>query len=100
MKAIIANAVEAASQDMQWKAIDRYSQDYIELQTKDNVEFYKTPEAILKRKLEIYDEGVKKKAAENPMFKEIVASQLAFDTRATQWEQATVVNRRMAFEHY
>ena len=47
MKAIIANAVEAASQDMSWKAIDRYSQDYIELQTKDNVKFYKTPDAIL-----------------------------------------------------
>jgi TRAP-type mannitol/chloroaromatic compound transport system substrate-binding protein len=30
LKAIIANAVEAASQDMQWKAIDRYSQDYVE----------------------------------------------------------------------
>jgi TRAP-type mannitol/chloroaromatic compound transport system substrate-binding protein len=100
MKAIIANAVEAASQDMQWKAIDRYSQDYIELQTKDNVKFYKTPEPILKRQLEIYDEVVKKKAAENPMFKEIVESQLAFAKRATQWEQDTVVNRRMAFEHY
>ena len=47
MKAIIANAVEAASQDMSWKAIDRYSQDYIELQTKDNVKFYKTPDSIL-----------------------------------------------------
>ena len=49
MRAIIANAVEAASQDMQWKAIDRYSKDYVELQTKDNVKFYKTPDAILKR---------------------------------------------------
>ena len=44
MRAIIANAVEAASQDMSWKAIDRYSQDYVELQTKDNVKFYKTPD--------------------------------------------------------
>src|SRR5262245_43556893 len=100
MKAIIANAVEAASQDMQWKAIDRYSQDYIELQTKDNVKFYKTPDPILKRQLEIYDEVVKKKAAENPLFKEIAESQLAFAKRATQWEQDTLVNRRMAFEHY
>src|ERR1700755_1067522 len=66
MKAIIANAVSAASQEMQWKAIDRYSQDYIELQTKDKVKFYKTPDAILKAQLEIYDEIVKKKAAENP----------------------------------
>ena len=60
MKAIIANAVEAASQDMSWKAIDRYSQDYIELQTKDKVKFYKTPDAILQAQLEIYDEVAKK----------------------------------------
>ena len=33
MKAIITNAVEAASQDMSWKAIDRYSKDYSEMQT-------------------------------------------------------------------
>jgi TRAP-type mannitol/chloroaromatic compound transport system substrate-binding protein len=100
MKAIIANAVEAASQDMQWKAIDRYSKDYQELQTKDNVKFYKTPDSVLKRQLEIYDEVAKKKAAENPIFKEIVESQIAFAKRATQWEQDTVVSRRMAFEHY
>jgi TRAP-type mannitol/chloroaromatic compound transport system substrate-binding protein len=100
MRAIIANAVEAASQDMQWKAIDRYSKDYIELQTKDNVKFYKTPDAILQRQLEVYDEVVKKKAGENPLFKEIAESQLAFAKRATQWEQDTVVNRRMAFNHY
>jgi len=100
LKAIIENAVEAASQDMSWKAVDRYSKDYIELQTKDNVKFYKTPDAILARQLEIYDEVVKKKAAENPLFKEIVLSQLAFAKRATRWEQDTVVNRKMAFDHY
>jgi TRAP-type mannitol/chloroaromatic compound transport system substrate-binding protein len=100
MKAIISNAVEAASQDMQWKAIDRYSKDYIELQTKDNVKFYKTPEAVLRRQLEVYDEVVKKKAAENPLFKEIVESQLVFAKRATQWELDTLVSRKMAFDHY
>jgi len=100
IKAIIANAVEAASQDMQWKAIDRYSKDYVELQSKDNVKFYKTPDAILKRQLEVYDDVVKKKAAENPLFREILESQLAFAQRTTRWEQDTVVNRRLAFEHY
>ncbi|HZD28694.1 MAG TPA: TRAP transporter substrate-binding protein [Xanthobacteraceae bacterium] len=100
LKAIIANAVEAASQDMQWKAIDRYSQDYVELQTKDNVKFYKTPDSVLKRQLEIFDEVAKKKAAENPLFKEIIESQLAFAKRATQWEQDTVVSRKMVFDHY
>jgi TRAP-type mannitol/chloroaromatic compound transport system substrate-binding protein len=100
MKAIIANAVSAASQEMQWKAIDRYSQDYIELQTKDKVKFYKTPDAVLKRQLEIFDDLVKKYSATNPLFKEIVESQIAFARRATQWEQDTVVGRKMAFDYY
>src|SRR5262245_24955537 len=100
MKNLIATAVEAASQDMQWKAIDRYSKDYIELQTKDNVEFYKTPDVILKRQLEIFDEVAKKKAGENPIFKKIVESQIAFAKRAAQWEQDTVVSRKMVFDHY
>ena len=100
MKAIIENAVEAASQDMSWKAVDRYSKDYVEIQTKDNVKVYKTPDSVLRRQLEIFDEVAKKKAAENPIFKEIMESQLAFAKRAVQWEQDTVVNRKMAFDHY
>jgi TRAP-type mannitol/chloroaromatic compound transport system substrate-binding protein len=100
MKSIIENAVEAASQDMSWKAIDRYSKDYIELQAKDNVKVYKTPDAVLRRQLEIYDEVAKKYAASNPLFKKIVESQLVFAKRATQWEQDTVVSRKMAFDHY
>ncbi len=57
MKAIIANAVSAASQEMQWKAIDRNSQDYIELQTKDKVKFYKTPDSVLQAQLKIFDDA-------------------------------------------
>jgi TRAP-type mannitol/chloroaromatic compound transport system substrate-binding protein len=100
LKAQIESGVEAASQDMQWKAIDRYSKDYVEMQTKDNVKFYKTPDAVLKRQLEIFDEVAKKKAAENPLFKKIVESQVAFARRAARWEQDTVVSRKMAFDHY
>jgi TRAP-type mannitol/chloroaromatic compound transport system substrate-binding protein len=99
IKAIIANAVEAAGQDMAWKAIDRYSQDYAEMQTKDKVKFYKTPDSILQKQLEVYDEVVEKKSSD-PLFKEIVDSQLAFAKRVTQWEQDTVVSRRMAYNHY
>ena len=44
--------------DMSWKAIDRYSKDYVEMQTKDNVKFYKTPDAVLQQQLEVYDEVV------------------------------------------
>jgi TRAP-type mannitol/chloroaromatic compound transport system substrate-binding protein len=100
MKAIIDNAVEAASSDMSWKAVDRYSTDYAELQAKDRVRFFRTPDAVLKRQLEVYDEVVAKKSAENPLFKEILESQIAFARRATKWEQDTVVGRRMAYDHY
>ena len=100
IQSIIANATEAASADMSWKAIDRYSKDYIEMQTKDKVKFYKTPDAILKHQLTAYDEVAKKKAADNPLFLEIIKSQIAFAKRATQWEQDTVTNRRMAYDHY
>jgi TRAP-type mannitol/chloroaromatic compound transport system substrate-binding protein len=100
MRAIIANGVEAASQDMQWKAIDRNSQDYITLQTTDKVKFYKTPDSILAKQLELYDEITKKYIGTNPLFKEIIESQLAFAKRATQWEQDYITNRKMAFDHY
>ncbi len=100
LKAIIENSVEAASADMYWKTIDRNSKDYIEMQTKDKVKFYKTPDPILKRQLEIYDEVVKKKSAENPLFKEIIESQMAFAKRAVSWEMDYVVGRRMAYNHY
>jgi TRAP-type mannitol/chloroaromatic compound transport system substrate-binding protein len=100
LRAIIANAVSAASQEMQWKSIDRYSQDYIELQTKDKVKVYKTPDSVLKKQLEVYDVVAAKKSAENPLFKEIIASQIKFAERATRWEQDTVVSRKMVFDWY
>ena len=100
MKAIIAGAVEASSADMSWKAIDRYSKDYIELQTKDKVKFYKTPDAVLQTQLKLWSAILEKKSAENPMFKEIVESQKAFAERAVKWDQDTYVSRRMAVSHF
>ena len=100
MKAIISNAVEAASQDMAWKAIDRYSKDYEEMQTKDKVKFYKTPDSILQKQLEVFDQVEAKKAAENPSFKEVADSQRAFAERSVKWDLDTNVSRRMAYNHY
>src|SRR5712691_8375799 len=100
MKAIIAYAVEAASADMSWKAINRYSQDYIELQTKDKVRFYKTPDSVLQKQLEIFDQVNAKKSAENPMWKEITESQKKYAERTVRWDLDTNVSRRMAYNWY
>ena len=100
MKALIESTVEAASQDMSWKAIDRYSKDYVEMQAKDKVRFYRTPDSVLQRQLQAYDAAADKKAAENPIFKEIAASQRLFAERAVKWDLDTNVGRRMAYNHY
>ena len=100
LKAVIDNAVEAASADMSWKAVDRYSKDYEEMQQKQGIKFYKTPDAILQQQLKVYDQVVAKKSAENPLFKEIVESQRAFAARTVRWDMDTNTNRRMAYTHY
>jgi TRAP-type mannitol/chloroaromatic compound transport system substrate-binding protein len=99
MRAIIAYSVDAANADMMWKAIDRYSTDYGELQTKDHVKFYKTPDSILQKQLEIFD-TVMDKRKDNALFVEIIESQKKFAARAVRWDLDTYVNRRMAYNYY
>jgi TRAP-type mannitol/chloroaromatic compound transport system substrate-binding protein len=100
LKAIIAYSVDAANADMMWKAIDRYSTDYTEMQTKQNVKFYKTPDAILQKQMEVFDSIMEKKSAENPLFKEVIESQRKFAARTVRWDLDTYVNRRMAYNFY
>jgi TRAP-type mannitol/chloroaromatic compound transport system substrate-binding protein len=99
MKSVIEHATEAASADMSWKAIDRYSKDYIELQEKQGVKFYITPPAILQTQLDTYDAAAKKRA-DNALFVEIEESQRKFAERAVRWDLDTNVSRRMAYNHY
>jgi TRAP-type mannitol/chloroaromatic compound transport system substrate-binding protein len=100
MKAIIENGVEAASQDLTWKSIDRYSKDYIELQEKDKVKVYITPPAILHKQLEIFDQVEAKYSGQNALFKEIVASQKKYAERVVKWSLDTIVSPRMAYNYY
>jgi TRAP-type mannitol/chloroaromatic compound transport system substrate-binding protein len=100
LKAIIEHGVEAASQNLVWKAIDRYSQDYVELQTKDKVKFYRTPPAILQAQLKAYDDAASKKGAGNALFNEIEASQKKWAERVVKWDLDNNVRREMAYNHY
>jgi len=99
LKKIIDYAVEAASADMSWKAIDRNSKDYQELK-KAGVNFYKTPDAVLRAQLDAWDKVIAKKSAENPLFKKILDSQKAFAQRAGQWQNDYLVDFKMAYNHY
>jgi len=99
LKSIIDYAVQAASADMSWKAIQRNSQDYIELK-KQGVRFYKTPDAVLRAQLASWDKIMEKKGGENAMFKRILDSQRAFAERAGAWQNDYLVDFKMAWNHY
>jgi TRAP-type mannitol/chloroaromatic compound transport system substrate-binding protein len=99
IRAVIENAVEAASSDMSWKAIHRYSQDYVEMQQKQGVRFYKTPDSVLQRQLVVYDQAANKRK-DNAIFREVENSQKAFAARAVRWYLDTQVGARMAYNHY
>ena len=99
LKSIIDYAVQAASADMSWKAIERNSKDYVELK-KAGVKFYKTPDAILRDQLAAWDKTIAKKAEGNPLFQKVLDSQKVFAERAGQWQNDYTVDFKMAYAHY
>jgi TRAP-type mannitol/chloroaromatic compound transport system substrate-binding protein len=99
LKAVIDYAVQASSADMSWKAIDRNSKDYIELQ-KMGVKFYKTPDSILRAQLASWDKIMKAKSAENALFKKVLDSQRAFAQRAIPWQNDYMVDFKIASNYY
>jgi TRAP-type mannitol/chloroaromatic compound transport system substrate-binding protein len=99
LKKIIDYAVEASSSDMSWKAVHRNSQDYAELK-KAGVQFYKTPDAVLRNQLEVWDKVSAKKGGENALFKKVQDSQRAFAQRAGAWQNDYLVDFKMAWNHY
>ncbi|MEO6030752.1 MAG: TRAP transporter substrate-binding protein [Burkholderiaceae bacterium] len=99
LKSIIDYGVQAASADMSWKAIERNSQDYIELK-KAGVKFYKTPDSILRDQLASWDRTIAKKAKDNPLFQKVLDSQKVFAQRAGQWQNDYSVDFKIAYNHY
>ncbi len=61
---------------------------------------YKTPDSVLQRQLQFFDQVMAKKAADNALFKEVLESQRRFAERAVRWYLDTQVSPRMAYNHY
>ena len=84
---------------MSWKAVDRYSQDYIELQ-KAGVKFYITPKEILEAQLKAWDKIIDEQSQKNPFFAKVVESQKKFAQRAGKWNLDTNVPMDLAYDHW
>ncbi|MCX7198634.1 MAG: TRAP transporter substrate-binding protein [Proteobacteria bacterium] len=100
MKSILKTASEAASADMSWKAIHRYSQDYIEMREKQGVRFFKTPDDVLRAQMGAWSTVVNEKRKENPFFAKVLDSQMAWARRTVTWSMDTMVDPRIAYNHW
>jgi TRAP-type mannitol/chloroaromatic compound transport system substrate-binding protein len=98
LKSIIDYAVQAASAEMSWKAIDRNSKDYDEMK-KQGIKFYKTPDSVLKAQLEAWDKIIETKGKENALFQKVIDSQRAYAQRAIPWQNDYMVDFKMAYNH-
>ena len=100
LREVIGNAAAASSADMSWKAMHRYSQDYIEMRTKQGVRFFRTPNSVLQAQLNAWDRVVADKSKENPLFAKILDSQRTWAERVVNWSNDTIVPNTLAYAHY
>jgi TRAP-type mannitol/chloroaromatic compound transport system substrate-binding protein len=100
LKTVVKYVSQAASSDMEWKSMDRMSQDYIELQTKQKVRTSLTSKPILDAQLKAWDAVIKRRSAENALFAKVIESQKAWAKRVMYWHNDVQVDQKAAYSHY
>jgi len=99
-RAILEYASEAASQDMAWKAMERYSADLVVLKEKFGVNVYRTPDSVMKDQLKAWDIVVDRISKEDPFFAKVIESQKAWAKRHGAYALNNAPDYRGAYEHY
>ena len=98
-KAILRYGAEAASADMSWKALDRYSRDLQEVQDKEGVKAIPTPESVLDAQLKVWDKLIAD-LSKDPFNKKVIDSQMAFVKRVGGFEQLYEADSVRAYKHF
>lgn len=99
-QAILEYASEAASSDMAWKAMERYSQDLVRLKNDHGVRVHRTPDSVMNDQLKAWDIVVERMSAKDAFFAKVVASQKAWAKRHGAYALQNSPNYRGAYEHY
>lgn len=100
LQAIARHAADAASADMSWKAVDRYSTDYAEMRQKRQAAFVKTPVEVLRAQLRAWSAVASRGSRENPMFERVLQSQLSWARRTVGWALDAAPDPRLAYDHW
>jgi TRAP-type mannitol/chloroaromatic compound transport system substrate-binding protein len=99
LKAILRYAAEAASSSNWWTGMDNYSRDLQELIDKDKVNVLRTPKSVFEVQLKAWDVLTKKLTEEDPFFKKVVESQLAWAKRVAFYYWSNDADYPLAYEH-
>lgn len=100
LRGIVRHAAQAASADLSWKAAHRYSTDYAELRNKPGTRFLKTPPEVLRGQLKAWNALVARGSLDNPFFERVFKSQQAWARRTVGWALDTIVDPRIAYDHW
>ncbi len=99
LQAVLRYAAEAASQSNWWTAMDNYSKDLDALITVDKVNVKRTPKSVFEAQLKAWDVVNKKLSEEDPFFKKVVDSQLAWSKRVAKYMFLNEADYRLGYEH-
>ncbi len=99
-QAILEYATEAASTDMAWKAMERYSADLVRLKTEHGVNVHRTPDSVMADQLNAWDIVINRMSAADPFFAKVIASQKKWAKRYGAYQLQNSPNYRLAYEHY
>ena len=99
-QAILEYGAEAASSDMAWKAMERYSADLVRLKKDHGVNVYRTADSIMEAQLEAWDVLIKKFNKIDPFFKKVIDSQKKWAKRHGAYAITNAPNYKLAYEHF
>ena len=99
LQAILQYGVEAASASNWWTAMDNYSRDLQDLIHKHKVNVIRTPKSVFVEQLKAWDILTKKLSDEDPFFKKVVESQLAWAKRVAYYYQLNEADYKLGYEH-
>jgi TRAP-type mannitol/chloroaromatic compound transport system substrate-binding protein len=99
LQAILQYGVEAASSSNWWTAMDNYSRDLQDLINKHKVNVVRTPKAVFAEQLKAWDVVAKKLADEDPFFKKVLDSQLAWAKRVAYYMFVNEADYHTGYEH-
>jgi TRAP-type mannitol/chloroaromatic compound transport system substrate-binding protein len=99
LQAILQYGVEAASSANFWTAMDNYSKDLQELTGKHKVSVTRTPRSIFQEQLKAWDVVNAKLQSEDPFFKKVVESQLAWAKRVAYYMFVNEADYKLGYEH-